>query len=93
MERSRSFDSKYLSYTLLKDDLREMRQENLNWLFEEIEIQFLNEITRENEHHKKKFAIEYYKQYLTQLAESEDPILAEFGKFGLDLLYLQFPDL
>ncbi len=93
MERRKKFDTEWLSYHMLKDDLRESHHEDLNWYFEEIEIQFLEMITEENEKDLKVFAQDYYKKYLKKLSKDENPLIAELGRFGLDLLYLQFPDL
>jgi len=78
---------------LLKDDLRELQQEKLNWLFEEIEMQFLNTINSENQEERRKLAEERYLDYFTRLSISSNPLKADLGRFGLDLLLLQFPDL
>lgn len=68
-------------------ELKRHQDNRLSWVYEEIEIMFL-----ENENEEYNTASNYL-EFFKNSSTDDNPEIREFGRFGEKLLQLQFPEL
>ena len=84
-------DSTKLSLIFLKTDILEAHQDQLDWIFEEFEIFFLEE-----QHYDEVLRETYAKHfagYFEKLSLEKNKFLQEMAHLGLNLIYAEYPEL
>ena len=88
-EESEEFDPNDYSVGILRAEIKISQNLHLNWLFDEIEIQF--EDLAENQGQNRHGIAIGLSSYFERLANEPDKNLQEVGLLGLKLLQLHYP--